>query len=86
MKHNRLASPAPATEGSPGIVAIANSDEPIANSQHCRRSVATRLEICRDPIADLGGGPLLVAARGQVVLDGLVDAGGRVEFTLMREQ
>jgi hypothetical protein len=26
-------------------VAIANSDEPIANSQHCRLSVATRLEI-----------------------------------------
>jgi hypothetical protein len=26
-------------------VAIANSVEPIANSQHCRLSVATRLEI-----------------------------------------
>jgi hypothetical protein len=41
MKHNRLASPAPATAGNPGIVAIANNDEPIANNQHCRDSVAT---------------------------------------------
>lgn len=45
MKHSRLAIPAPATADNPGIVAIANSDEPIAKSQHCRLSVATRLEI-----------------------------------------
>jgi hypothetical protein len=41
MKHNRLTNPAPATADIPGIVAIANNVEPIANSQHCRDSVAT---------------------------------------------
>ena len=41
MKHNTLASPAPAIADTPGIVAIANNVEPIANSQHCLRSVAT---------------------------------------------
>jgi hypothetical protein len=41
MKHNRLGSPAPAVAGSPGIVATANSVEPIANNQHCGRKVAT---------------------------------------------
>jgi hypothetical protein len=45
MKHNRLAKPAPATADNPGIVAVANNDEPIANNQHCRVRVATRLEI-----------------------------------------
>ena len=45
-KHKRLGRPAPVVAGSPGIVAIANSEEPIANSQHCRRRVATvRLEV-----------------------------------------
>jgi hypothetical protein len=40
-----LADPAPATADNPGMVAIANNDEPIANNQHCRVSVAKRLEI-----------------------------------------
>jgi hypothetical protein len=41
MKHSRLASPAPAIADKPGIVAIAKNVEPMANSQHCRDSVAT---------------------------------------------
>ena len=40
-KHNRLTSPAPASADKPGSVATAKSVEPIANSQHCRDSVAT---------------------------------------------
>jgi hypothetical protein len=40
MKHSRLGRPAPVVAGSPGMVAIANNEDPIANSQHCRRSVA----------------------------------------------
>jgi len=40
-KHNRLVSPEPATADIPGIVAIANNVEPMANSQHCLDSVAT---------------------------------------------
>ncbi len=40
-KHSRLDSPAPAVADIPGSVAIANNVEPIANNQHCRRSVAT---------------------------------------------
>lgn len=35
-KQSRLVSPAPAIADSPGRVASANSDEPAANSQHCR--------------------------------------------------
>jgi hypothetical protein len=27
------------------MVAVANNNEPIANNQHCRASVATRLEM-----------------------------------------
>src|ERR1700676_1955598 len=40
-KHNRLTSPAPASADKLGSVATAKSVEPIANSQHCRDSVAT---------------------------------------------
>ena len=65
------------------MVAIANNDEPIANNQHCRREGrhAATLEKRRDPVADLAGGQRLVAARGQMLLDGLVDAGGRIVLT-----
>ena len=41
MKHSRFGRPAPAVADIPGAVAIAKNVEPIANNQHCRRSVAT---------------------------------------------
>jgi hypothetical protein len=41
MKHNRFERPAPAVADILGRVAIAKNVEPIANNQHCLRSVAT---------------------------------------------
>jgi hypothetical protein len=40
MKHSTFAINALVSAGKPGSVAIAKNDEPMANSQHCRVSVA----------------------------------------------
>ncbi len=83
-KHSAFVAPAPARRGNPGTVASAKNDDPIANSRHCRSSVANRAVIADQRSVDAYSSDRIrsptslvesfgVAAGGQVLADGLVD-------------